>query len=70
MGSMDVARMAVALAIASGSMCTLQMNSNFFWMFTSLLGLTPRGGLKTMTTVTSIGPVLPLGAMAADALVA
>ena len=30
---------AIGLAIASGALFALQVNSNFFWMFKSLLGL-------------------------------
>ncbi|GMA32417.1 GntP family permease [Litorihabitans aurantiacus] len=43
LGSIDVAPLAIGLAIASGSMFALTVNSNFFWMFKSLLNLTTRG---------------------------
>ncbi|WP_307785199.1 GntT/GntP/DsdX family permease [Janibacter melonis] len=33
----------IALAIASGAMFALHVNSNFFWMFKSLLGLSTKG---------------------------
>lgn len=56
----SVAPLAVGLAIASGSLFALQVNSNFFWMFRSLLGLTTQGSLKTMTVVTSIGSLVSL----------
>jgi GntP family gluconate:H+ symporter len=70
LGTIDVAPIAVGLAIASGSMFSLTVNSNFFWMFKSLLGLTTKGALKSMTTVTAIAsfvslpPVLLVGLLA------
>ncbi|GAB3990866.1 GntP family permease [Nocardioides marmoraquaticus] len=60
LGSIDVAPIAIGLAIASGAMFALTVNSNFFWMFKSLLGLTTKGALKTMTTVTSIASLVSL----------
>ncbi len=51
---------AMGLAIASGAMFALHVNSNFFWMFKSLLGLSTQGALKTLTMVTSIGAVVSL----------
>ncbi|MCQ6386395.1 GntP family permease, partial [Bacillus cereus] len=50
----------IGLAVASGSMFALQVNSNFFWMFKSLIGLTTQGALKTRTMVTSIASVVSL----------
>lgn len=69
MGSIDVAPIAIGLAIASGSMFALTVNSNFFWMFKSLLGLTTRGALKSMTMVTSIASVVSLPLVIGVALV-
>lgn len=69
LGSIPVAPVVVGLAIASGSLFALQVNSNFFWMFTSLLGLSTRGGLKTMTTVTSIASLVSLPLVVVAALV-
>ena len=60
LGSIDVAPIAIGLVIASGAMFALTVNSNFFWMFKSLLGLTTKGALKTMTTVTSIASLVSL----------
>lgn len=60
LGSIDVAPIAIGLAIASGAMFALTVNSNFFWMFKSLLGLTTSGALKSMTMVTSIASVVSL----------
>lgn len=67
--STGVAPVAIGLAIASGSMFALQVNSNFFWMFKSLLNLTTQGALKTMTVVTSIASLVSLPAVIAIALV-
>lgn len=58
--SIAVAPVAVGLAIASGSLFALQVNSNFFWMFKGLLGLSTKGTLKTLTVVTSISSVISL----------
>lgn len=55
-----VAPIAVGLAIASGAMFALQVNSNFFWMFKSLLGLSTSGSLKTLTAATSVAAVVSL----------
>jgi GntP family gluconate:H+ symporter len=60
LGTIDVAPIAVGLAIASGSMFSLTVNSNFFWMFKSLLGVTTKGALKSMTTVTAIASIVSL----------
>jgi gluconate:H+ symporter, GntP family len=67
--STGVAPIAIGLAIASGALFALQVNSNFFWMFRSLLGLTTQGALKSMTMVTSIGSVISLPAVLVIGLV-
>ena len=67
--STGVAPIAIGLAIASGAMFALQVNSNFFWMFKSLLNLTTQGALKTMTVVTSIASLVSLPLVIAIALV-
>jgi len=69
LGSVDVAPIVMGLAIASGSLFALQVNSNFFWMFKALLGLTTQGSLKTMTTVTSIASLVSLPIVLVLALV-
>jgi H+/gluconate symporter-like permease len=66
--STGVAPVAIGLAIASGSMFALQVNSNFFWLFKSLLNLTTQGALKTMTMVTSIASLVSLPAVIVMAL--
>ncbi|MXG91671.1 GntT/GntP/DsdX family permease [Nocardioides flavescens] len=70
LGSIDVAPIAVGLAIASGSMFALTVNSNFFWMFKSLLGVTTKGALKSMTTVTSMASLVSLPPVLLVALLA
>jgi H+/gluconate symporter-like permease len=70
LGSIDVSPIVIGLAIASGAMFALQVNSNFFWMFKSLLGLSTQGTFKTLTMVTSIASVVSLPMVMAVALVA
>lgn len=59
-GSLGVDPVVIALAIASGAMFALHVNSNFFWMFSTLLDLTTKGSLKTLTLATSLGAVVSL----------
>jgi GntP family gluconate:H+ symporter len=68
--SLSVSPVAVGLAIASGALFALQVNSNFFWMFKALLGLSTKGTLKTLTMVTSISSVISLPIVIAVALIA
>ena len=70
LSSIDVAPVAIGLAIASGALFALHVNSNFFWMFKSLLGLTTQGSLKTMTTVTTIASLVSLPLVMLVAVVA
>ena len=70
LGSIDVAPVAMGLAIASGALFALQVNSNFFWMFKSLLGLSTSGALKTLTMVTTIGSIVSLPLVVVVGLVA
>ena len=55
-----VSPVVIGLAIASGSLFAVQVNSNFFWMFKGLLGLSTTGALKTLTVVTSIASLVSL----------
>ena len=55
-----VSPVVIGLAIASGALFAVQVNSNFFWMFKALLGLSTKGALKTLTVVTSIASVVSL----------
>ena len=68
--SISVSPVAVGLAIASGALFALQVNSNFFWMFKALLGLSTKGTLKTLTVVTSLSSLISLPIVIALALVA
>lgn len=58
--SLDVAPVVVALAIGAGALFALQVNSNFFWMFQSLLGITTQGALKALTLVTAMASLIAL----------
>ena len=68
--SIQVSPVAVGLAIASGALFALQVNSNFFWMFKALLGLSTKGTLKTLTMVTTISSVISLPIVIVVALIA
>lgn len=68
--SIAVSPVAVGLAIASGALFALQVNSNFFWMFKALLGLSTKGTLKTLTMVTTISSVISLPIVIVVALIA
>ena len=70
LGSIDVAPIVIGLAIASGAMFALQVNSNFFWMYKSLLGLSTQGTFKTLTMVTSSASVVSLPLVLAAAHIA
>ena len=50
----------IGFAIASGALFAVQVNSNFFWMFKGLMGLSTKGALKTLTLVTSIASIISL----------
>ncbi|MCE1179808.1 MAG: GntP family permease [Micrococcales bacterium] len=67
--TIDVSPIAIGLAIAAGSLFALQVNSNFFWMFRSLLGLSTSGTLKSLTVVTSIASFVALPIVMALAFV-
>lgn len=69
-GSLGVDPVVIALAIASGAMFALHVNSNFFWMFTTLLDLSTKGSLKTLTMATSLGAVVSLPLVLVASLVA
>jgi len=69
-GSLAVVPVIIALAIASGAMFALHVNSNFFWMFSTLLDLSTKGSLKTLTMATSIGAVVSLPLVLAASVVA
>ncbi|MFC9089921.1 GntP family permease [Nocardiopsis dassonvillei] len=60
MGSLDLPPAVLGLSIGAGALFALHVNSNFFWMFQSLLGVTTRGTLKALTFVTSLASVVSL----------
>ena len=60
LSSINVAPIVIGLAIASGFVFALQVNSSFFWMFKALLGLSTKGSLKTLTGATSVAAVVSL----------
>lgn len=60
LGTLDVAPVVIGLAIGSGALFALQVNSNFFWMFQSLLGVSTQGALKALTFVTVLASVISL----------
>lgn len=68
--SLTVSPIVIGLAIASGAMFALQVNSNFFWMFKALLGLSTKGTLKTLTLVTSVASLVSLPLVMLAAVVA
>lgn len=57
---LHVSPVVLGLAIASGALFAVQVNSNFFWMFKALLGLSTTGALKTLTVVTCIASLVSL----------
>ena len=67
--SLGVPAAVIGLAIGSGALFALNVNSNFFWMFQTLLGITTRGALKALTLVTSLASVISLVIIAGVALV-
>jgi H+/gluconate symporter-like permease len=69
-GSLNVDPVVIALAIASGAMFALHVNSIFFWMFTTLLDLSTKGSLKTLTMATSLGALVSLPLVLVASLVA
>jgi H+/gluconate symporter-like permease len=60
LGDLDVEPAIVGLAIGAGALFALQVNSNFFWMFQTLLGVSTRGTLKALTFVTALASVVAL----------
>jgi H+/gluconate symporter-like permease len=70
LGSLNVAPVVVGLAIASGALFALQVNSNFFWMFKALLGLSTKGSLKTLTVATSVASLVSLPMVILASLIA
>lgn len=59
-GSLGVDPVVLGLAVGSGALFAVQVNSNFFWMFQSMLGLSTQGALKTLTVSTVLASVFSL----------
>ena len=70
LGSINVDPVVIGLAIASGALFALLVNSNFFWMFKALLGLSTKGSLKTLTVATSVASVVSLPMVLVASLIA
>jgi H+/gluconate symporter-like permease len=70
LSEIDVAPAVVGLAIGAGALFALQVNSNFFWMFQTLLGVSTSGALKALTLVTSMASVISMPLIILLALVA
>jgi H+/gluconate symporter-like permease len=69
LGQLGAPVVIIGLAIGAGALFALQVNSNFFWMFQTLLGVTTRGALKALTFVTALASVVALPLIAALSLV-
>ena len=57
---LGVSPVVIGFAIGSGALFAVQVNSNFFWMFKGLLGLSTKGALKTLTVVTVLASLVSL----------
>ncbi len=60
LSSIQVSPLAIGFAVAAGSLFAVHVNSNFFWMFKSLMGLSTTGALKSLTTVTGMASLVAL----------
>jgi GntP family gluconate:H+ symporter len=65
LGQIDAPVAIIGLAIGAGALFALQVNSNFFWMFQTFLGVSTRGALKALTFVTALASVVALPLIAA-----
>lgn len=69
LNQIDVSVPIIGLAIGAGALFALHVNSNFFWMFQTLLGVSTRGALKALTFVTALASVVALPLIAVLSLV-
>ena len=60
LAGLDAPVVIIGLAIGAGALFALQVNSNFFWMFQTLLGVSTSGALKALTFVTALASVVAL----------
>jgi H+/gluconate symporter-like permease len=70
LATLDAPVVIIGLAIGAGALFALQVNSNFFWMFQTLLGVSTSGALKALTFVTALASVVALFLIALLGLVA
>lgn len=59
-GGVDVPTVLIALAASSGALFGIHLNSNFFWIWQPLLGLSTQGTLKTLTLPMMIASIVSL----------
>jgi len=59
-GGLDVSTVLIALAASSGALFGIHLNSNFFWIWQPLLGLSTQGTLKTLTLPMAIASLISL----------
>lgn len=60
LSTINVSPLAIGFAVAAGSLFAVHVNSNFFWMFKSLMNLTTTGAFKSLTTVTAMASLISL----------
>jgi H+/gluconate symporter-like permease len=60
LAELDAPVVIIGLAIGAGALFALHVNSNFFWMFQALLGVSTSGALKALTFVTALASVMAL----------
>lgn len=59
-GGLDVSTVLIALSASSGALFGIHLNSNFFWIFQPLLGLSTQGTLKTLTLPMAMASLVSL----------
>jgi len=59
-GGLDVSTVLIALAASSGALFGIHLNSNFFWIWQPLLGLSTQGTLKTLTLPMAMASLVSL----------
>ena len=59
-GGLDVSTVLIALAASSGALFGIHLNSNFFWIWQPLLGLSTQGTIKTLTLPMAIASLVSL----------
>jgi H+/gluconate symporter-like permease len=59
-GGLDVSTVLIALAASSGALFGIHLNSNFFWIWQPLLGLSTQGTIKTLTLPMAVASLVSL----------